>query len=142
MYRAMIYLQTRFSDAPRFLGIVQRSIFHISYAGTGIDCLCMVYQTIKEEPISRVERRRMAEKAEVLRDVVLQLTEKEIVFSDRTRIYRHTIRLPGVYRLGLDRKSVRGKTSYVLHVNDLSFPGSPELYDLIEEHRRAFNGNP
>ena len=84
----------------------------------------------------------MAEKAEVLRDVVLQLTEKEIVFSDRTRIYRHTIRLPGVYRLGLDRKSVRGKTSYVLHVNDLSFPGSPELYDLIEEHRRAFKGKP
>lgn len=91
----------------------------------------MGYKLLKEETIPRIEGQRIGNKKYLFKNVILKLTEKELIFTEKSRTYKYTIRLPAIYRLKLHRKKENGEIKYRIQVNDFMFYGNPEWFYLI-----------
>ena len=93
----------------------------------------MVYRVIREELIPLVEGRRIGDKKYLFKNVCLRLTEKELIFAEKGRSYKYTIRLAGITKLRLLRKKLNKAIKYKIQINGFEFYGDPRWFHLIKE---------
>jgi len=93
----------------------------------------MVYGIIKEEQIPSIEGRRIGNKKYLFKDVSLKLTEKEIIFTQKGRSCRYTIRLTGITKLGLLQEEKDKAIRYKIQINDFEFYGDQKWFHLTKE---------
>jgi len=93
-------------------------------------------EVIKEERIPFVEGQRIGDKKYSFRNVTIKITSKELIFAEKGRTHRYTLRLSGIHTLKLQKVKKEGKTMYRIQINNFKFYGTPELFDLLEARVR------
>jgi len=96
----------------------------------------MGYEVLRQERIPFVKGQRIGDKKYRFRNVTVKITSKELIFAEKGRTYRYTLRLSGIYRLKLQKVKKEGKTRYRIQVNNFKFYGDPKLFNLLEARVR------
>ena len=92
----------------------------------------MGYEVLRQERIPFVDGQRIGDKKYRFRNVTVKITSKELIFAEKGRTYRYTLRLSGIHTLKLQKVKKEGKTRYKIRVNDFKFYGDPKLFNLLE----------